>query len=53
MMFFGNGADLGRVLAMGVLAYPILILWLRLSGKRTLSKWNAWLFAKIEVSVSY
>jgi uncharacterized membrane protein YcaP (DUF421 family) len=29
---------------MSVLAYPILILWLRLSGKRTLSKWNAFDF---------
>jgi hypothetical protein len=36
-MFFNNWAELGRLLAVGSLAYAILILWLRLSGKRTLS----------------
>ena len=40
-MFFHSWAGLGRLLAVGLLAYPILILWLRISGKRTLSKWNA------------
>lgn len=43
-MFFNSWAELGRLLAVGFLAYPILIVWLRISGKRTLSKWNAFDF---------
>ena len=40
-MFFDDLPGLFRTLFIGILAYVILILWLRLSGKRTLSKWNA------------
>jgi uncharacterized membrane protein YcaP (DUF421 family) len=40
-MLFDSWAGLGRVLLVGTLAYGLLILLLRLSGKRTLSKLNA------------
>lgn len=40
-MFFESWDNLGRVLAVGVLAYIGLILLLRLSGNRTLSKMNS------------
>ncbi|MDQ2806880.1 MAG: DUF421 domain-containing protein [Chloroflexota bacterium] len=40
-MFFDNWGELGRVVIVGVLAYTGLILLLRVSGKRTLSKMNA------------
>lgn len=40
-MFFNSWTDLGRVLGVGVLAYGGLVLLLRVSGKRTLSKMNA------------
>lgn len=40
-MFFGGWAAIGRVLVMGVCAYLALIVLLRLTGKRTLSKMNA------------
>lgn len=40
-MFFSDWADLGRVVAVGTLAYAALIVFLRLSGKRTLTKLNA------------
>ena len=40
-MFFNDWAGLGRTLIVGVLAYAALILLLRISGKRTLSKMNA------------
>jgi uncharacterized membrane protein YcaP (DUF421 family) len=40
-MFFDGWAGLGRVLIVGVLAYAGLVLFLRVSGKRTLSKMNA------------
>ncbi len=40
-MFFGTWAALGRVLAVGPLAYVALVLLLRVSGKRTLTKLNA------------
>ena len=40
-MLFDSWAGLGRVLLMGTLAYATLVLLLRLSGKRTLSKLNA------------
>ncbi len=43
-MFFDNWYGLGRVLIVGVLAYVALIFCLRISGKRTLSKWNAFDF---------
>lgn len=40
-MFFDSWSGLGRVLIVGVLAYAGLVLILRISGKRTLSKFNA------------
>lgn len=40
-MFLQSWSDLGRVLLITVLTYPALILVLRLSGKRTLAKMNA------------
>ena len=43
-MFFENWFGLLRVLIVGTLAYAALILLLRVSGKRTLSKMNAFDF---------
>jgi uncharacterized membrane protein YcaP (DUF421 family) len=43
-MFFDSWSELGRVLVVGVLAYGALILTLRISGNRTLSKMNAFDF---------
>ncbi|KGF70179.1 membrane protein [Hoeflea sp. BAL378] len=43
-MFFDTWSGLGRILATGLLAYPAVILMLRISGKRTLSKFNAFDF---------
>ena len=43
-IFFTNWASLLRILVIGVLAYASLILLLRASGKRTLSKMNAFDF---------
>jgi uncharacterized membrane protein YcaP (DUF421 family) len=40
-MLFRSWSDVGRVLAMSLLVYPALILVLRVSGKRTLAKMNA------------
>ena len=40
-MLFDSWAGLGRVLLVGTLAYVALVLLLRASGKRTLSKLNA------------
>lgn len=40
-MFFNGWEGIGRTLVVGVLAYIGLILLLRVSGKRTLSKMNA------------
>jgi uncharacterized membrane protein YcaP (DUF421 family) len=40
-MLFDSWAGLGRVLLVGTLAYVVLVLLLRISGKRTLSKLNA------------
>jgi len=40
-MFFDSWSGLGRVLIVGTLGYVALILILRVSGKRTLSKFNA------------
>jgi uncharacterized membrane protein YcaP (DUF421 family) len=40
-MFFDSWTGLGRVLAVGTLAYISLVLLLRISGKRTLTKLNA------------
>ena len=40
-MFFNNWHSLLRILVVGTLAYAGLVLFLRVSGKRTLSKMNA------------
>jgi uncharacterized membrane protein YcaP (DUF421 family) len=40
-VFFTDWTDLGRVIAVGTLAYAALVLFLRISGKRTLTKLNA------------
>lgn len=40
-MFFDSWTGLVRVLVVGVLAYAALVLLLRVSGKRTLTKMNA------------
>ncbi len=40
-MFFDSWAALGRIVVVGVLAYIGLVFLLRISGKRTLSKMNA------------
>ncbi|MBF0307577.1 MAG: DUF421 domain-containing protein, partial [Alphaproteobacteria bacterium] len=40
-MFFESWAALGRILVVGAGAYAALVLVLRVSGKRTLSKMNA------------
>ena len=43
-MFFDDWFALFRILAVSVFAYAALIVLLRVSGKRTLSKWNAFDF---------
>ena len=40
-MFFDSWSELGRCVVVGVLAYGALVFLLRVSGKRTLSKMNA------------
>lgn len=40
-MFFRSWEEVWRVAAVAALAYPIMIVFLRLSGKRTLAKMNA------------
>jgi uncharacterized membrane protein YcaP (DUF421 family) len=40
-ILFSDWASLGRTVMVGMLAYVFLVLFLRLSGKRTLSKLNA------------
>lgn len=40
-MFFSGWESLLRTLVVGVLAYVVLVIFLRLSGKRTLSRMNA------------
>ena len=40
-MMFDSWASTGRVIVVGVLAYAALVMMLRISGKRTLSKINA------------
>lgn len=42
--FFNTWSDLGRVLVVGIMGYVSLILLLRVSGNRTLSKLNAFDF---------
>ncbi|WP_213423408.1 DUF421 domain-containing protein [Bhargavaea massiliensis] len=39
-MFFGGWEDIGRILSTGVISYVLLIVCLRISGKRSLSKMN-------------
>ena len=43
-MIFDNWSSLRQILLTTLMAYPILIIFLRLSGKRTLSIWNAFDF---------
>ena len=43
-MFFDDWSGIVRILIVGNLAYVALIIFLRVSGKRTLSKWNAFDF---------
>jgi uncharacterized membrane protein YcaP (DUF421 family) len=43
-MFFDDWFGLFRILMVGALAYAAVIFWLRMTGKRTLSKWNAFDF---------
>ncbi|XZN90328.1 MAG: DUF421 domain-containing protein [Microcoleus sp.] len=43
-MFFDNWFELIRILTVGISAYVALIVLLLASGKRTLSKWNAFDF---------
>lgn len=43
-MFSDSWSDLIRVAAIGTLSYVVLVGVLRISGKRTLSKWNAFDF---------
>lgn len=43
-MLFDGWQGIERVLIVGVLAYVAIIFCLRISGKRTLSKWNAFDF---------
>ncbi len=43
-MFFHDLPSLGRIVVVGVLAYVALVLMLRISGKRTLSKMNSFDF---------
>lgn len=43
-LFFNSWSDIGRVLVLGVLGYISLVLLLRVSGNRTLSKLNAFDF---------
>lgn len=40
-MFFQDWQRIGRTLVVGVLAYATIVLFLRISGKRTLAKLNA------------
>ncbi|MBA3983378.1 MAG: DUF421 domain-containing protein [Acidimicrobiia bacterium] len=40
-MLFDGWADLGRVVALGAAAYTVMVIVLRVSGKRTLAKLNA------------
>ena len=41
VIFFSSWSHLGRIVIIGVCAYAALVLCLRVSGKRTLSKMNA------------
>lgn len=39
--FFNGWSGPLRTLVIAICAYAVLLVWLRLSGKRTMSKWNA------------
>jgi len=43
-LFFDSWASIGRTLAIGMMAYVVVVVFLRLSGLRTLSKMNAFDF---------
>jgi len=43
-MWFDSWSDLGRILFVGIAAYALLVVVIRLSGKRTLSQLNAFDF---------
>lgn len=43
-MFFDSWSALGRIALTGVAIYGAVVIFLRLTGKRTLSKWNAFDF---------
>jgi len=43
-MFFEDWSGIIRILIVGVFAYVALIIYLRVAGKRTLSKWKAFDF---------
>lgn len=43
-MLFSNWTAMGRIVVVGALAYAALLLFVRLSGKRTLAKLNAFDF---------
>ena len=43
-MFFESWYEFLRIFINCLVAYTILIFWLRISGKRTLSKWNSFDF---------
>jgi uncharacterized membrane protein YcaP (DUF421 family) len=43
-IFFTNWESLFRTIVIGILAYGVLVVFLRISGKRTLSKMNAFDF---------
>ncbi|MCB0223428.1 MAG: DUF421 domain-containing protein [Anaerolineae bacterium] len=43
-MFFDSWANIARIILIGIMAYAALIVLLRLTGKRTLSKMNAFDF---------
>ena len=43
-MFFDSWESILRILISSVFSYAVIILWLRIFGKRTLSKWNAFDF---------
>jgi hypothetical protein len=41
VMFYGGTGDVVRVIVIGIMAYVVLVVLLRVTGKRTLSKMNA------------
>lgn len=40
-MFFQGWSDLGRLAAVGIMVYPLLVVTVRISGRRTLAEMNA------------